>query len=79
MMSIKQIPMRLELGFWNLTIHLLSQSALLRSLVPWFYRSVGLRWGAFRGDFDARRALLWAGAGLVLGFVGGFLAALPIF
>jgi hypothetical protein len=79
MMNIKQLPMRLELGFWNLTIHILSQSAWLRSLLPWFYRSVGQRWRVFCQAFDARRALLWAAAGLVLGFIGGFLAALPVF
>lgn len=79
MMNIRQLPTRLELGFWNLTIHILSQSAWLRSLLPWFYRGLGQAWRAFGQAFDARRALLWAMAGFLLGFIGGFLAALPLF
>ena len=79
MMNIKQLPNRLELSFWNVTIHLLSQSAWLRSMVPWLYRSIGLRWSAFSRAFELRLALLWAGAGLLLGFVGGVLVALPLY
>jgi hypothetical protein len=79
MIDIKQLPSRLELSFWNLTIHLLSQSAWLRSLVPWIYRRVGLRWSAFSRSFDIRRAFIWACAALAIGFFGGFLATLPLF
>jgi hypothetical protein len=78
-MNIKQLPLRLELGFWNLTIYLLSQSRWLQNLLPWFYREITLRWRAFTRSFDARLALAWASAGLLLGFIGGFMAALPFF
>jgi hypothetical protein len=79
MMNIKQLPTRIEIGFWNLTIHLLSQSAWVRILVTWSYRNIGIRWDAFSRAFDAQRALFWAGVGLLLGFLGGFLAALPLY
>jgi hypothetical protein len=48
-------------------------------MVPWLYRSIGLRWSAFSRAFELRLALLWAGAGLLLGFVGGVLVALPLY
>jgi hypothetical protein len=72
-MNFRQLTLRLEIGFWNLAIGLLSESTFLRSLVRWLYLAGTGRRPGSNPAFQPARALFWASAGLALGFFAGLL------
>jgi len=74
-MSLRQIPSRIELSFWQITISLLSQSSMLQRLIRWFYLDLMPFSAEFSKRFERRRVYRWAAAGLGMGFMLGFLIA----
>ena len=72
MPDLKQISMQLELSFWSLTIKFLSESRLLRILLPAIAR-------VFRRDsiyLGMRMALLCSLSGFLVGLIVGVLSIL---
>jgi hypothetical protein len=73
--DIHLVCYRLEIGFWRMTIDLLSDSRLLQKLVA---RCGRLTWqlGPLLHALDRRRAVRWAAAGLGLGFFTALVSVL---
>ena len=67
MLNIKHLSRQLELSFWELTIPMLSESKLLRRLLPAVY-DLG------RKDLMAplvRKGLIWSFSGFIVGIILG--------
>ena len=74
-MSIKQIPSKIELGFWQIVISLLSESRSVQRLVCWFYLDVGPKTKQLIHRLERQQLLRWSAAGLAMGLLVGFLIA----
>jgi hypothetical protein len=74
-MSIRQIPSKIELGFWQIAITLLSESRPVQQLVCWFYLEVGPKSSQYIKRLDRPQLLRWSAAGLGMGLLVGFLIA----
>jgi hypothetical protein len=74
-MSIRHISSKIELGFWQIAISLLSDSRYVQQLVCWFYLEVGPVSRQFVNQLERRQLLRWSAAGLGLGLLAGFLIA----
>lgn len=72
MTNLKRVTMQLELSFWSLTIRLLSESRLLRALLPMTARL--LQSGSYQPG--VRIILLCSGSGFLLGLILGVLSIL---
>ncbi len=70
MPDLKQLSMQLELSFWSFTIRLLSESRLLRTILPTIAK-------LFRRDsfqLGMRMALLCSFCGFLVGLIVGVLS-----
>lgn len=74
-MSIRQIPSKIELGFWQIAISLLSESRPVQQMVCWFYLDVGPKSRQFINRLERPQLLRWSAAGLGTGLLVGFLIA----
>jgi hypothetical protein len=75
-MNLRHIPSRIELGFWQVTINLLSESILLQKLIRWFYLEFRPQFATVVRRFERQRLVRWAAAGLGMGLLFGFIAVL---
>lgn len=75
-MSLRHLPSRIELGFWQITISLLSESTSLQRLIRWFYLDFRPKAGQVLSRFERRRVMRWSAAGLGTGLLLGFLIAI---
>lgn len=75
-MNLRQIPSRIELGFWQVTITLLSESILLQRFIRWFYLEFRPQIVAIISRFERQRLVRWAAAGLCMGLLFGFIVVL---
>jgi hypothetical protein len=73
-MSIRQFSSRLELGFWQIVINLLSDSSIIQNLVRYGYLQVLPSTREFFKKFERQLVFRWAAAGLGIGFVIGILS-----
>lgn len=69
-LTLRRLPILIELGFWNLTIFLLSESPVLQKLVKLVFRWISALKN-YRGhiSFNIRNALIVAASGFILGFL----------
>lgn len=72
-MSLRYISTRIELGFWQFAITLLSESKNIQHIVCWIYQDLLPRTKVFYKRIDLKRAIRWATAGLGLGIFTGIL------
>ncbi len=70
MSNLKQLTMQLELSFWSLTIRLLSESKLLRAILPAIASL--FRWRSFQPGM--RITLLCSLTGFLVGLIVGVLS-----
>ena len=70
MQNIRFLTTQLELSFWSFTIPLLSESKLLRSILPVLYRLSRKEHLAYA----ARIGLFWSLSGFLVGLVLGVLS-----
>jgi len=70
MQNIKYLTTQLELSFWTYTIPLLSESKILRSMLPALYRLSRKEHLAYA----ARIGLFWSLSGFLVGLVLGVLS-----
>lgn len=75
-MSLRQLSTRIELSFWQIVIGVLSESQSMQRLIRWLYLDLIPLAAAFIHQFNRRRVIRWAAAGLGLGFLAGLLIAL---
>jgi len=75
-MSIRQLPSRIELGFWQIAISLLSESSSLQRLVRWFYLEFRPWSGEIISRLERQRVIRWSAAGLGMGLFLGILIAI---
>jgi hypothetical protein len=68
--NIKRMPFYLELGFWNVAIYLLSESALVQALVVFFARHLPDRLPAINPSKAAFYVLVGLTFGFIIGLVG---------
>jgi len=69
-LTIRRLPALIELGFWNLTIFLLSESPVLQKLVRWGFRKLpSLKSFDEYKSINIRTVMILAGSGIVLGFL----------
>jgi hypothetical protein len=74
-MSIRHLSSKIELGFWQIAISLLSDSRPVQQLVCWFYLDVRPKSSQFIKRLERRQLLRWSAAGLGIGLLAGFLIA----
>jgi hypothetical protein len=70
MQNIRQLTTRMELSFWSVTIPLLSESKLLRILLPALYRLSRKE----QISYLARVGLIWSLSGFLVGLVLGVIS-----
>jgi hypothetical protein len=75
-MSLKQFSIRVEVGFWQLVIQLLSESHTLQGIITWIYHRGLPASELLANNLEVERALRWALVGLALGFLTGLLSVL---
>jgi hypothetical protein len=75
-MSIRQIPTRIELGFWQIVIALMSESPSVQQLVRWLYSDLLPSAEKLVSKLNRRRLFRWSAGGLGMGLVIGFLTAI---
>ena len=75
-MSLRHLPSKIELGFWQITISLLSESTSIQRLVRWFYLDLRPRTLEFLIQLEQKRVIRWSAAGLGMGLLFGFLIAI---
>jgi hypothetical protein len=75
-MSLKHIYTKIELGFWQITISLLSESTSLQRLIRWFYLVFRPKAGELFSRFQRQQVIRWSAAGLGAGLILGFLVAI---
>ena len=75
-MSLRHLPSKIELGFWQITISLLSESTSIQRLVRWFYLDLRPRTLEFLIQLEQKRVIRWSAAGLGIGLLFGFLIAI---
>ena len=75
-MSLRHLPSKIELGFWQITISLLSESTSIQRLVRWFYLDLRPRTLEFLIQLEQKQVIRWSAAGLGMGLLFGFLIAI---
>lgn len=68
-MNIKQLHVQMEINFWSAVIPIMRDTPLLRRLIPEVF-------DMFNGEnlyTTLKQALIWAGTGIILGFITGLL------
>lgn len=75
-MSLRHLPSRIELGFWQIAISLLSESTSLQRLIRWFYLDFWPKAGQVLNRFERQRVMRWSAAGLGTGLLLGLLIAI---
>lgn len=74
--NLRHIPAKIELGFWHVTINLLTESILLQRLIRWIYLEFRPQATALLSRFERLRLVSWAAAGLLMGLLFGFIVIL---
>jgi len=64
------------LGFWQITIRLLSESTSLQRLIRWFYLDLRPKSGQVLSQLERQQVMRWSAAGLGTGLLLGFLIAI---
>jgi hypothetical protein len=75
-MSLRQLPSRIELTFWQIVINLLTQSPYLRRMIRWFYLELIPRSKVVLKHVELKRLLRWSATGLGLGILAGIMISL---
>lgn len=75
-MSLRQLPSRIELTFWQIVINLLSQSRMLQRFIPWVYLKVRPHVMTVRTGINLRRFVRWSATGLGLGLITGLVISI---
>lgn len=75
-MSLRHLSSRIELGFWQIAIGLLSESTSLQRLIRWFYLDFRPGTGEIVSRFERQRVLRWSAVGLGAGLLFGFIVAI---
>lgn len=74
-MSLRQLPTKIELGFWQIAISLLSESKSIQRLVRWFYLDLRPKSSQLFNQLERHKVIRWSAAGLGMGLLFGFLIA----
>ena len=74
-MSLRHLPSKIELGFWQIAISLLSESKSIQRLVRWFYLDLRPKSSQLFNQLERQKVIRWSAAGLGMGLLFGFLIA----
>ena len=74
-MSLRQLSTKIELGFWQIAISLLSESKSIQRLVRWFYLDLRPKSSQLFNQLERHKVIRWSAAGLGMGLLFGFLIA----
>lgn len=73
-MVFKELSLRLEIGFWQLVISLMYESAWVQSLIRWSYHRLFPILRGFNQFINTRRVVTWG----IFGFFTGLIVSVII-